>query len=299
MVIRATRQMTMLQDLRPLRKHLVFDLVEEAGFDTTDWIDSFSSPTGYKANPKYCYEWAFVQPGRLIILNLWHPRMIEEDGRIVTRSNFRSDAEFHRNMSGKRQWEERATRLDDAIQTALRDNLPVRVIILDGTMREKENLDSAPSSVKFRELDPEPWTITGYDWATGDFELTRGILEGRFVDQFDLDQAGKNTPERRDVTASPFVRDPAVRRRVLERARGRCELCGEAGFRTTGGALYLETHHVVALADGGIDHESNVVALCANDHRRAHYSESRDSIAGTLVAKLSAMAPRQPRRSAG
>jgi hypothetical protein len=90
----------MLDDLKPRHKRLVFDLVEEAGFDTTDWIESFNSSKRYKANPKYCYEWAYLQPD-LVILNLWHPNMVEENGRIVHRANFRSDADFHRRISGK------------------------------------------------------------------------------------------------------------------------------------------------------------------------------------------------------
>jgi hypothetical protein len=209
--------------------------------------------------------------------------MIDEDGRIVQRANFRADAEFHRDRSGKRKWEERARCLDNALQTALRDNLPVRVIILDGSMREKEKLDSAPSSVRFRELDPEPWTITSYDWATGAFEVARGILEARYVDQFDVAQLETGGPARREVNGSAFVRDPAVRRRVLARAGGRCELCGELGFMMVSGSLYLETHHVVPLAEGGADHEGNVVALCANDHRRAHFAAVRDELGVRLL----------------
>ncbi|GGN51469.1 hypothetical protein GCM10011349_24050 [Novosphingobium indicum] len=269
----------MLADLKPHRKDLVFDLVEEAGFDTTDWVESFKHAAGYKANPKYCYEWAYVQPGKLIILNLWHSNMDEEHGQIVHRGTFRADAEFRRLKGGKQQWVDRARRLDEALQVALRKNLPVRVIIVDGDRREKEAVDGPSSKVRFRKLDPEPWTITAYDWETGACELTRGILEGRFVDQFDLEQTSKSAPERREVTTSSFIRDPAVRRRVLARANGRCELCGEPGFKMASGAVYLETHHVVPLADGGDDHESNVVALCANDHRRAHFADNREEIA--------------------
>lgn len=278
--------MQTLADLKPSRKDLVFDLVEEAGLDVTDWRESSNDPRGAKANPKYCYEWAFVEPGKLIILNLWHGNMVEEDGRFVERNNFRADAEFHRTVSRKSTWAKRAERLDNAIQTALRENLPVRVIINDGIMRDKGVLDSKPSHVTARVLDPEPWTITAYDWATGAHELTRGILAARYVDQFDLDQAEKSSPERRELTSSAFVRDPAVRRRVLRRAGGHCELCGEKGFTMESGALYLETHHIVPLSDGGDDDDRNVVALCADDHRRAHFSADRVAIAERLFAVI-------------
>lgn len=275
--------MQTLSDLKPRSKHLVFDLAEQAGLDMTDWRDSSNDPRGPKANPKYCYEWAYVEPGKLILLNLWHPQMDEKDGRIVQRENFRSHAEFHRTVSRKPEWARRAQVLDQAIQLALLNNLPVRVIILDGSMRKREELDASPSSVKYRELDPEPWTITEYNWDNGAFELTRGILAARYVDQFDLDQAIKSSPERRDRSGSAFVRDPAVRRRTLRRAAGYCELCGQSGFRMEGGSLYLETHHIIPLVEGGADDDHNVVALCAHDHRRAHFAEDRLAIRDRLL----------------
>ena len=54
------------------------DLVEEAGIDITDWAKS--SNRGKKwaaANPKYCYEWAFIETGKVVVLNLWFDLMQE------------------------------------------------------------------------------------------------------------------------------------------------------------------------------------------------------------------------------
>lgn len=276
--------MAALLDLQPKDRHHVFDLVEEAGFDVTDWIESFKKPSGYKANPKYCYEWSFIQPGKLVILNQWYSAMREEDGKIVQRNNFRADAEYHRTVTRKSAWAKRAQRLDDALQTALRDNLPVRVIINDGNQRNRNDPELRPSQVTARELDPVPWTISEYDWNSGQHELTRGIFAQPCVDQFDLDLADKAEPQRAEVTSNPFIRDPAVRRRVLLRSKGICELCGRPGFEMVSGAIYLETHHVVPLAAGGPDHDTNVVALCADDHRRAHFAVDRDDIGNRLKA---------------
>lgn len=276
--------MTNIQGIMPRARHPVFDLVREAGFDVSDWIASSKDPRGYRANPKYCYEWSFIQPGKLVILNLWHSAMREEDGRIVQRNNFRADAEYHRTVTRKGTWAKRAQRLDDALQTALRDHLPVRVIVNDGNQRNRHDPDLRPSQVKTRELDPEPWTITAYDWNTGQHELTRGIFDQPCVDQFDLDLADKAEPKRTEVTSTPFIRDPAVRRRVLARSKGQCELCGRPGFTMASGAVYLETHHVVPLALGGPDTDFNVVALCADDHRRAHFAVDREEIAKRLQA---------------
>jgi 5-methylcytosine-specific restriction protein A len=60
-------------------------------------------------------------------------------------------------------------------------------------------------------------------------------------------------------------------------ANGRCEGCGEeAPFITENGDPYLEVHHIQRLSDDGPDDPSNVVALCPNCHRRAHFSKDRN-----------------------
>lgn len=68
------------------------------------------------------------------------------------------------------------------------------------------------------------------------------------------------------------VRAEAVKRYALARADGTCEGCrSPAPFKTRKGP-FLEVHHVFRLTDGGPDHPANVIALCPNCHRRAHYS---------------------------
>lgn len=270
-----------LQALRPIRKDLVYDLVEEAGFDTADWIASSSRPNAYKANPKYCYEWSFVEPGRVAILNLWFARMKVENGLIVQRNNFRADA---RGNAGNSTWVRRATKLDQALQAAVRDNLIVRVIVNDGRMREHGSPSAKKSEVLARQLDPEFWTITQYDWDTGENTLVRGILRQRYVDQFDTRDAGTGEPERVVRSGQVYKRDAEVRRQVLARAQGVCERCGEAGFLMHSGATYLETHHVVPLSEGGADRTENVVALCPNDHKKAHFSKDRTTIRNELLS---------------
>lgn len=69
-----------------------------------------------------------MQPGKLIILNLWHSNMVEEHGQIVHRGTFRADAEFRRLNGGKQQWVDRARRLVEALQAALRENLSVSLL---------------------------------------------------------------------------------------------------------------------------------------------------------------------------
>ena len=78
-------------------------------------------------------------------------------------------------------------------------------------------------------------------------------------------------------------RAEAVRRYALVRAKGKCEACGQnAPFKTKTGP-FLEVHHVFRLADGGPDHPDNVIALCPNCHRRAHYSVDADRFNKDLI----------------
>lgn len=159
-----------LQALRPIQKHKVFDLVSEAGFDTYDWVSSARN-CAVKANPKYCYEWSFVEPGKVVILNLWWDMFTEEPGGpIVHRHNFRADASGN---AGKPTWVKRATALDEAVQLAYHRDIELRVVINDGIRRRRGDPSSKPSKVTARQLDPREWRVASYDPLTGDHLLRR------------------------------------------------------------------------------------------------------------------------------
>jgi len=71
-----------------------------------------------------------------------------------------------------------------------------------------------------------------------------------------------------------YYRSQAIKLYAQKRAHGKCEGCGQpAPFKTKEGTPYLEVHHIRRLSDGGPDDPRWVVAICANCHRRAHYSE--------------------------
>jgi 5-methylcytosine-specific restriction protein A len=79
------------------------------------------------------------------------------------------------------------------------------------------------------------------------------------------------SPGQRPTTTKRFDRDPHVAEYAKRRAKGRCELCrSPAPFNNGNGEPYLETHHIVWLANGGDDTIANTVALCPNCHRRMH-----------------------------
>jgi len=81
-----------------------------------------------------------------------------------------------------------------------------------------------------------------------------------------------NLPERVPSVGNAFVRSRALVAWALRRSEGHCEACGRTPFRRySGGEVYLEVYHIVPLALGGYDSEENVMALCPECHRFAHF----------------------------
>jgi hypothetical protein len=104
-----------------------------------------------------------------------------------------------------------------------------------------------------------------------------------------IDDLGTDTPDRTKSESWSYARDPSVRAAVLRRANGICEFCGKLGFKKADGTRYLESHHVIALAKDGADRLTNVIALCPNDHREAHFGERSEEIEGEMIVKLTAI----------
>jgi 5-methylcytosine-specific restriction protein A len=270
--------MSTLSDLLPTARLRLIDLVEQTGIDVSDWKNMRGGPSRAAGNPKYCYEWVFVKPREFVVLNLWHDMFEEqENGKICINLNSRKYAE---EVSGV--VKHRATKGDEAFQLAVKDKLPIRVIVITGRRRSRPT--EKASHVEARLLDPISWRITKYDWHTGDCTITRG--EEKFIDQFSIPEDTGGKPERRNVSGTAFVRDHFVRTNALIRAQGKCEWCNEIGFKMADGKIYLETHHVVPLSENGLDTESNVAALCPNHHREAHHGVKRDDMRRILLKKL-------------
>jgi|CXWL01.1.fsa_nt_gi hypothetical protein len=272
-----------LEQLKPNQQARVIDLVQLAGVDVTPWATSSRGPVETPAsNPAYCYEWSFVEPDKLVVLNLWHEALTVEGGQVVQRLNlrelseqFKTAADLTRNArtSGFK----RALRMDKAIALAFGQRLPVRVVVGTGDIRDLNLLgQKKPSRMKLRLLDAEHWAIAKYDEVTGECILIRGAARPPYVDQFSDPQV--LSAQRREVTAMPYVRSEFVREQALSRAKGICEYCRKPGFQKAEGGTFLETHHVVPLSEGGPDLVENVAALCPNHHREAHLGTQRDTI---------------------
>ena len=80
-------------------------------------------------------------------------------------------------------------------------------------------------------------------------------------------------PKRINITASKFNRNPYVAEYAKRVASGICQDCNQpAPFvsRLTN-EPFLETHHIIPLAQGGTDTIENTIAICPNCHRKRHY----------------------------
>jgi 5-methylcytosine-specific restriction protein A len=75
-----------------------------------------------------------------------------------------------------------------------------------------------------------------------------------------------------------FERNPDVVAEVLDRAQGKCGICGNSApfLRASNETPYLEVHHRTPLAMGGEDTVENAVAACPNCHREQHYGKRTD-----------------------
>jgi 5-methylcytosine-specific restriction enzyme A len=81
----------------------------------------------------------------------------------------------------------------------------------------------------------------------------------------------RKKPGKREVITTYIERDSAISEYVKRRANGICDLCGQAApFIKENGDPYLETHHIIHLANNGDDSIENTVALCPNCHRKMH-----------------------------
>lgn len=99
-------------------------------------------------------------------------------------------------------------------------------------------------------------------------------------------EIGNDDPEYHRRMSGSYVRDEKVRRAVLKRANGRCEECGELGFVDRKGKRFLETHHIISLSEQGADKPHNVIALCPNHHRQAHFGSNWKELQDRFLAKL-------------
>lgn len=90
------------------------------------------------------------------------------------------------------------------------------------------------------------------------------------------------------ATTSRYARNPLIVAAALKRAAGQCERpsCTTPLFLRDDGSVFLEVHHIVPLAEQGLDTITNVVALCPGCHREAHHGAHRLALRQRLLARI-------------
>jgi 5-methylcytosine-specific restriction enzyme A len=106
------------------------------------------------------------------------------------------------------------------------------------------------------------------------------------IDDLDSAACGNEQPGRAAYSGSFIIRDDRVRQEVLKRAQGRCEYCGVLGFKKPDGSHFVEAHHIISLDKQGPDTLGNVIALCPNHHREAHFGEGWEQLEAEFKSKL-------------
>jgi 5-methylcytosine-specific restriction enzyme A len=286
------RIMTALTQLKPTQKHLVMDLVEEAGVDVSDWKNYDGDVPS--SNPKYCYNWSFLTPGEFIVVCLWFVDF-EIDGDAIIHSHNIRLRDGRMGGKGAANWKRRAEEFDENIQTAYRAGLPVRVIICDGKRRDHLDLSPESSQVSGRMLDPIPWAISKYDFDTGDLLLIRGGLPREAAEQDAAEFVGFEGEQRQRYVLHRR-REASVRKKKLQAAMYendgvlKCEVpkCG-FDFKARYGKLgegFAHVHHLTPLADAPADGRKvalkELAVVCANCHAMIHVGGECRPIAGLI-----------------
>jgi len=305
---------SMLVSLKPIQHKLLYHLVEQAGVCVAPWSSGKKGVIIHPSrNSAYNSDWSFGGNTEPTVLCLWYDKLQVVGDEILYKANMRSIAQqldiAKLSSSDKRERRRAAIkqpraqnfdcRVRNAALSAVASNsmAVVRAIIGEGYRVDDDALARTSSRMTKRHLDPDGWWIRSYDDYTGEFILVRcsdsqtsqhtSTPTSKASDPNDL----HTSYDRCYKTLVLFIRSAKVRADVLLRANGKCEYCHKQGFDTYYGSKFLETHHVVPLAEGGPDVVENVVALCANDHRKAHYSNQKEVMRVELQSYLNCIRP--------
>ncbi len=261
------------------------DLLKEAGFDVRHWARyRGKSPA---ANPKYCYNWSFEEPGEAFAVCLWFTDLKKKNKEIYHSFNPTSFGP-RRKGRGSANWNKRSDELRDRVRRAFQQQLPIRVIVVDGKQRNLTDARPLASKVSARLLDAAPWAVKEYNLATGKWVLVRGAkLVLPAVETADVELSFFEGRQRRQFV-SHRNREAALRRAKIKEAisagRLTCEVpnCGFDFEERYGeiGQGYAQVHHKTPLRsappEGRKVNLSDLAIVCANCHAMIHrYGDSR------------------------
>jgi hypothetical protein len=223
--------------------------------------------------------------------------MRSRNRKIVLDFNMR-DAARAAARHGKPVWQRRASKMDEAIRTALTEKLPIRAVILDGSMRRWSQNNPKASEVHWRRLDSVHWAVTLYDPETGDCRLTRGAAPRSVSAKLGSTAPFSNplsiTPDRVAIESALEGRQRLVKHLSRERSSRlakmkkavtlqqtgvlACEVCGFDFARAYPGIglPFIEVHHLRALSATAKPTRTvlqHLSLLCSNCHRMIHFTD--------------------------
>lgn len=289
--------MTALTELQPTTKGRVIDLLRDAKVNVSDWKNFAGGRAKEAANPKYCYNWSFVEPQKLVAVCLWFGDLLQNGSLIYHDKNFRLRGSSVENAPGATVWARRARQSDEDIQLAYREKLPVRVIVLEGIRRRSDDFAATASRVTARRLDERAWAVAEYDFATGECLLIRGRKPVQPI----LQQADEEMSSFEGWKRLAFVRHRSRERHLrlakLKAARrannGRllCEVpnCGFDFLKRYGdlGDGYAQVHHKRPLSEmpdeGAETTLSDLAVVCANCHAMIHRGGECRTLEGLIA----------------
>jgi hypothetical protein len=104
----------------------------------------------------------------------------------------------------------------------------------------------------------------------------------------DCDRWQYNAPKvetgeaRRSIQTTHAAIKPSQRIRIIERAHGRCELCGARSFLHVGHIVSVQDGHSLGLTDAQINSDDNLIAEC----EECNLGHGKDSIPAWLVGAV-------------
>lgn len=224
-----------LAALRPGTRETIFDLLGLTSISTDAWLTTSTGADveSVKANPSFCYDWAFGSLHEGFALCVWHGTLIIKDGCIVFRENMRelaaglrAESRNSANEASRRNraltQAVRAKAFDDALDVSYSRGLPVSVILTDGDRTSRENLGAGSSHVQVRCLDPVKWYVHSYNEGTGEVLLVRGVKPAGIAIG-SVDDDALEAPDEVQQRAIKVRRGQAAfRERVLAAYQRRC-----------------------------------------------------------------------------
>lgn len=187
--------------------------------------------------------------------------------------------------------------------------IPIELNRTDKTTRMSVAFCSAITSPNLvRDIEKFTEVVYQFKLPISDRKSSKNEAQAKFVSEAEVELSLKNLtddqlrrrivaggkPKRTTTKIDQFLRNSAVVVLVKRRAEGVCERCEDpAPFRDRFMRPFLECHHITTLAEGGVDDETNAMALCPNCHREAHFSGEQPALRSELAKRLKKIIARE------